>query len=142
MLTQVDRRLFVGGVGEFDPAQVDAVVNLSRQESLTNAVKAQGLALLDIPQDDGEPVMKEWFDSFIEFMKRHQEERVGIICGAGMSRSVGYTVAWFVVRYGLRWDTALDIIRMARNHVRCDPAPEIARTLKEYTGQAYRPIGT
>jgi protein-tyrosine phosphatase len=77
-----------------DPAQlkkrqIRALLTLHKEAKLS------GVDVLFLPVIDGQPIAPKYFEQGMAFVRRHhtQQHPVLIACGAGISRSVTFTIA-------------------------------------------------
>lgn len=134
-MNQITERVFIG-------SQADAITEALRENRITAVVTLmtsgdplpQRVHLLRILQVDGEPIEAKTLDRFLQFMRAaltHPHGRVLIHCGAGVSRSAAFAVAWLMAN-GFDWESAEALVRSQRPQ--CQPHPALKQAVLEYFG--------
>ncbi|HLF28318.1 MAG TPA: dual specificity protein phosphatase [Anaerolineae bacterium] len=125
-------------IGKFRETQDDVL--LRRREigamlQLADSVKQPGIPSLYIPVEDGEPLPHDLLRMGVEFVRLEKAlgRNVLIACGAGISRSVTFTIAALKEEEVLSLRAAFRQVRA--NHPEALPHPALWKSLCEYYGE-------
>lgn len=87
--------LYIGKYRETADLNILSVYRIQAMLQLAERVEQPGIASLYISVDDGVPLLPEKLRQGVDFVREHKAagKTVLVACGAGISRSVTYTIA-------------------------------------------------
>jgi hypothetical protein len=124
--------LYVGKYRETIDLNILSVYRIHAMLQLADKVEQPGIASLYVPVEDGEPLPAEKLRQGVEFVRAQKAagKTVLVACGAGISRSVTFTIA------ALKEEENLSLIeayqQILDHHADAMPHPELWKSLAAY----------
>lgn len=124
-------------IGKFAETRHQALLNgkkITAMLQLAELVEHPNIETLYVPVEDGRPLEHELITQGVEFIRQQKAEgkRVLVACGAGISRSTTFVMAYLMEEEGLDLFDAFGAI--LPHHPNADPHPELAKSLLAYHG--------
>jgi len=102
---------------ELKKNNVSIVVRVCEPSYKVEELESQGIAVRDLPFEDGTPppqqVIDDWFDTLKQKYQENPEACVAVHCVAGLGRAP-VLVALALIELGLKYEAAVEMIRDKR----------------------------
>ena len=131
--------LYIGKYRETIDINILIAYRISAMLQLADKVEQIGIASLYIPVDDGEPLPVDQLRQGVDFVRAQKAagKTVLVACGAGISRSVMFTMAVLKEEEGL---TLVDALRdIQQVHPDALPHDKLVYSVCQYYGEATWP---